>query len=281
MDYIELTIDINPRNPWSEILLVELADNGYESFVDTETGIIAYAPISSVDKQNPVKNTMLELSNDQFQAHWILKVIPAQNWNAIWESDFQPVQVEDYATILAPFHDVKSAHGMLIKIMPKMSFGTGHHQTTWMMTKALFELDKIPEKVLDMGSGTGVLAIIASKLGANQVVAVDIEAWSVENTIENATQNDCKNIKAIHGDIEVVENQKFDLILANINKNVLKRHMSSYDDVLENNGTLLISGFFETDVDELLNTSMLYNLQQIQVYKKDSWAAIKFLKKLL
>ena len=278
MDYLELTLEISPRNPWTEIVTVALADAGYESFVETETGVLAYAQVDEIDINSPVKGTILESNPTDFKAEWRVKIIPQQNWNAVWESDFQPVEVENYATIVAPFHDKTTAKGMVVEILPKMSFGTGHHQTTWMMTKALFELENIPFSVLDMGTGTGVLAIVAEKLGAQHIVAVDIEDWSVENTLENAHKNACSTIHAIYGDIDVLEGKSFGLILANINKNVLKRHLVSYALLLEKGGVLLLSGFFESDVDELLDLAMTHDFRLESVYKKDNWAAIKLTK---
>lgn len=278
MDYLELTVKLVPRDPWTEVLMVELGDHGYESFVETEEGLQAYAQVSEIDPQNPVKNTMLDTSITDFKAEWDVKIIPQQNWNAVWEADFQPVEVEEYLSILAPFHEKQGRKGMIVEILPKMSFGTGHHQTTWMMSKALFELKEMPSRVLDMGTGTGVLAIVAEKLGAKQVVAVDIEDWSVENTIENAERNQCSKIEAICGDIDVLEGRTFGLILANINKNVLKAHMQSYAKMLENNGVLLLSGFFETDVEELLTFAGQFGLRKIRILNKDNWAAIELMK---
>lgn len=278
MDYLELTVKIEPRDPWTEILIAELAENGYESFVETETGVLAYAQLNDVDSIQPTKNTILEEVNSDFIANWETKIIPQQNWNAVWEADFQPVEVESYLSILAPFHDKKGHNGMIVEILPKMSFGTGHHQTTWMMSKALFELENIPSEVLDMGTGTGVLAIVAEKLGAKHIVAVDIEDWSVENTIENAQRNGCSCIEAICGDIDVLKGRTFGLILANINKNVLKSHMKSYSEMLEKNGVLLLSGFFDTDVDELLENARQFGLEKIRILKKDNWAAIELKK---
>lgn len=137
MDYLEVSIALTPRNPWTEILTAELADNGFESFVETEEGILAYAQVELVDVNSPLKNTFLEENQTDVSVVIETKIIPQQNWNAVWESDFQPVEVEDYLTIVAPFHDRTKAKGMIIEILPKMSFGTGHHQTTWMMSKAL------------------------------------------------------------------------------------------------------------------------------------------------
>ncbi|MEN9999112.1 MAG: hypothetical protein RI922_2102 [Bacteroidota bacterium] len=279
MDYLEVSIALTPRNPWTEILTAELADNGFESFVETEDGILAYAQVELVDVNSPLKNTFLEQNQTEVSVVIETKIIPQQNWNAVWESDFQPVEVEDYLTIVAPFHDRTQAKGMIIEILPKMSFGTGHHQTTWMMSKALFELEQIPAEVLDMGTGTGVLAFVAERLGAKHVVAVDIEDWSVENTLENAERNNCKSIEGICGDVDVLSGRTFGLILANINKNVLKAHMSSYAEMLEPKGTLLLSGFFDSDVEELVTFAEQFGLIKRRVLNKDNWAAIE-LKKL-
>jgi ribosomal protein L11 methyltransferase len=278
MDYLELTVKLTPRDPWTEVLMVELGDNGYESFVETEEGLQAYAQVGEIDPENPIKNTILGSAHAEFKAEWETKIIPQQNWNAVWEADFQPVEVEAYLSILAPFHDKAGHKGMIVEILPKMSFGTGHHQTTWMMSKALFELKEIPSEVLDMGTGTGVLAIVAEKLGADHIVAVDIEDWSVENTIENAERNNCTKIEAICGDVDVLEGRSFGLILANINKNVLKAHMASYAKMLEKNGTLLLSGFFDSDVDELVAFASQFGLVKIRILNKDNWAAIELKK---
>lgn len=275
MDYLELTIDFQPKDPWAEIALVQLADQGYESFVETETGIVAYAQVTAVDVLQPLKGTFLAEDQTDVVITFQTKIIPQQNWNATWEADFQPVVVEDYLTILAPFHDKTNRTGMLVEILPKMSFGTGHHQTTWMMSKALFEMGKMPKKVLDMGTGTGVLAIIAEKLGAEKILAVDIEDWSVENTIENAERNDCHAITAACGDIDVIEAQQFDLILANINKNVLKAHIPTYRQLLDENGALFLSGFFDSDVEELVDFCSQHGLTKRRVLNKDNWAAIE------
>lgn len=279
MDYLELTVKLTPRDPWADILTAELAEAGYESFVDTEDGILAYAQVAAIDVDHPFKDTFLEFSNDEVVAEFEVKIIPQQNWNAVWESDFQPVEVDEYLSILAPFHDRTGHKGMIVEIQPKMSFGTGHHQTTWMMSKALFELDHIPENVLDMGTGTGVLAIVAEKLGAKYIVAVDIEDWSVENTIENAERNGCFKIEALCGDIDILQGRTFGLILANINKNVLKAHMADYSKMLEKDGTLLLSGFFDSDVEELVSYADQFGLKKLRILNRDNWAAIE-LKKL-
>lgn len=280
MDYIELTVELIPRNPWTEIVIQQLAEVGYESFVENEKGLQAYAQVNAVDVNNALSGTLLEESHPEFTFNSSIKVIPQQNWNALWEASFDPVIVENYVSILAPFHDRNDHPGLVVEIEPKMSFGTGHHQTTFLMTKALFELDVLPERILDMGTGTGVLAIVAEKLGAKEVVAVDIEDWSVENTTENAARNQCVTIQALCGDIEVILDQEpFGLILANINKNVLKAHMSHYAQLLEPNGILLLSGFFDTDVSEMLEHTAQFHLEKMRTFNKDNWAAIQLRKK--
>lgn len=275
MDYIELDIKLKPLRPFNEIIVAQLAEAGFESFVDTEDGVLAYGQISETSVERALAETFLGEKRDDVAVSFQSSVIESQNWNAVWESDFEPVFVEEYVSILAPFHDPSQAKGMIVEIQPKMSFGTGHHQTTWMMSKALFELESVPEKVLDMGTGTGVLAIIAEKLGAKDILAIDIEEWSVENTIENAERNKCKHIKALHGDSDLITGKSFDLILANINKNVLKAHLPSYAATLQKGGVLMLSGFFDSDVDELLNFAKNYGLVKEFVYFKDNWAAIK------
>lgn len=279
MDYLELTISILPRNPWAEILTAELANLGFDSFVDTEDGIQAYGLLENIELDWVVKNSILSSENEKVRFELTQKIIPHQNWNAVWESDFHPVEVENYLTIIAPFHAKENLKGMLVEIQPQMSFGTGHHQTTWLMSKALFELDTISNSVLDMGTGTGVLAIIAEKLGAEKIVGIDIEDWTVINARENIERNNCQSIEILCGDVDLIEGRKFGLIIANINKNVLKAHIESYSKALEKEGTLLLSGFFDSDVDELITFAGNYNLCMNKVYSKESWAGIQLIKK--
>ena len=278
MDYLELTISIVPRNPWAEILTAELAELGFESFVDTEDGIQAYGLLKNIEVESVVKKSSLSSENEGVHFEFTQKVIPHQNWNALWESDFHPVEVEEYLTIIAPFHSKENLKGMIIEIQPQMSFGTGHHQTTWLMSKALFELERMPESVLDMGTGTGVLAIIAEKLGAKALVGIDIEDWTVINARENIERNACKSIEIMCGDVDLIEGRKFGLIIANINKNVLKSHIESYSRALEYGGILLLSGFFDSDVDELITFSNAHNLKMNKIYSKESWAGIQLIK---
>lgn len=275
MDTLELNIKLTPREPWSGILIAELSELGFDGFMESREGIQAYGP-ADLDLDEILKNTSLS-RNEGFKFEIEKKIIPQTNWNAEWESNFQPVHVEEYATILAPFHDDSSVRGLKVVIQPQMSFGTGHHQTTWLMTKHLFEMD-MPAKVLDMGTGTGVLAIVAEKLGAKDILAIDIEEWSAQNAIENAELNGCSKIRVKHGDIDLVEGEHFGLIIANINKNILKQHMPAYASALDSEGVLLLSGFFTSDVPEMEEYTSAYGLKLTDVIEKDEWAAMKLTK---
>ena len=277
MDTIELTVNLKPKDPWSDILIAELSDKGFDSFVNTPTGVVAYCE-ATVNLDQVVEETILN-GEMAVEIDYSKKVIPYKNWNAKWEEDFHPVFVEDYATIVAPFHKDVDTQGMEVIIQPQMSFGTGHHQTTWMMTKALFELDVMPKEVLDMGTGTGVLAIVAEKLGAKNVLAIDIEDWSAINAQENCDRNNCKIVTCLCGDIDKVEGERFGLIIANINKNILKSHMKIYAESLEQGGTLLLSGFFKSDVDEMVEYTSDFDLEKTKVFSKDEWAFIQLNKK--
>ncbi len=276
METLALHIKIEPRTPWSEIAISWLADEGCTAFEETEMGIIAYTNGTDVDEQKLQSKLLAWTAENDLVTKLDIERIPQQNWNAIWEADFHPVEVEEYLTILAPFHEKKGRKGMIVEIQPQMSFGTGHHQTTWMMSKALFEYGPLPEKTLDMGTGTGILAILAEKLGSTDILAIDIEEWSAQNTRENALRNQCKNIITLHGDVDLIHDKKFGLILANINKNVLKSQMEAYALSLENSGRLIISGFFETDMNELIEFAARFDFHLEKSWNKESWAAIQF-----
>ncbi len=275
MDYIELIVTIKPRTPWAEILVAQLAEEGFDSFVDNEAGIIAYGPSIQIDPT--FMENLDKFRTPEAEHTFELIKIPHQNWNELWEADFDPVYVEDKLSILAPFHDKALAKGLVIEIQPQTSFGTGHHQTTWLVSKAMFDL-KMPEYVLDMGAGTGVLAILAEKLGAKNVLAIDIEPWSAENTTENAKRNGCKAITSLCGDVDLIKGKTFGLILANINKNILKSHMEQYSNSLEKGSSILLSGFFTTDVEELVTFCADYALTVSNTFEREGWAVIHLIK---
>lgn len=278
IDYIELKWTFDPFYPTNEIATVWLADIGYESFQEDGIHLKAYIPKASFDQ--PAVDAIV--SNFEAQAvRVVLEIIeiPAQNWNQVWEDSFEPVLL-DHLSIVAPFHGAEYRLGRVIEIEPKMSFGTGHHQTTYMMCMAMeHEMPELRDKrVLDMGTGTGILAINAELMGATEIIAVDIEPWSVENTIENMKRNACAHIGAREGDIHVVTENDFDLILANINRNVLFAHLPAYAEKLKTNGLIMLSGFFTTDIADLVHEATGYNLLLQRTYEKEGWACLVFKK---
>jgi ribosomal protein L11 methyltransferase len=274
MNYFEITFEISPKAPWSDILTAYLAEIGFESFVETESGFQAYIQADLFDENELKSIEILNNPPDGLTLNFDIKHIEAQNWNASWESSFEPVIIGQDLAIVAPFHHDFSATKYVIVIEPKMSFGTGHHQTTRLMSQALFDLELIPKNVLDMGCGTGVLAILAEQLGAQQVLAVDVELWAYENSIENAQRNGCANIEVQHGDVSNIIGKSFDLILANINKNVLKA------DSLVYGGRLFLSGFFTSDNEELISIAKNCNLALDKSFQDENWSCLTFVKRM-
>ncbi|MEW6467284.1 MAG: 50S ribosomal protein L11 methyltransferase [Bacteroidota bacterium] len=273
MDYTEVRFVVVPREPFAEILTARLAASGYESFADTDDGLLAYVPaadFSAEEVQALCAGLPAEVS-------WSQRQIPAQNWNRIWESSFSPVAVGDECLVRAPFHGESNKTRYEIVIEPKMSFGTGHHETTWLMLQQLLKLNVKDRAVLDMGCGTGVLAILASMMGAAEVTAVDTEPWACENAIENAERNR-QHILVEKGDINILAGRGFHVILANINKNVLLNDISSYSGMLKKDGELLLSGFFESDADELVRAGRSCGLQLKEKRARNGWALLHFFK---
>ena len=213
MTYLEFNFKVAPVNLGSEILIAELGQIGFESFVENDTGFLAYIP-----KQD-YKDTALEevqlFNNPEFKISWKSKVIEQQNWNSQWEKNFDPIKVDNRCIVRAPFHEKEEVDYEII-IEPKMSFGTGHHETTHMMLQHILDIDFNNLSVLDMGCGTGILAILAEKRGAKTIDAIDIDNWCYLNSIENIERNNCTNITVFQGDASVLENQKYDVIFANI-----------------------------------------------------------------
>jgi len=242
--YIEIDFNIYPPEGGRDILLAILSEQQFESFLETKTGLRTY--IKQADWNHVDVQQSLSLMPSAFVVSHQINEIPIKNWNAHWESSFHPIVVGDY-TIRTSFHPPKTTAYELI-IEPKMSFGTGHHETTQLIITQALEIDMEGKKVLDMGCGTGILGILAADLGAKSVLAIDIEPWCVDNTLENVERNRCNVIvKAVRGDIDMVV-EKYDLIFANINLNTLIRHIPHYAKRLQSQGVLLLSGFYQTDL---------------------------------
>lgn len=272
IDYIELQLTLTPFYPGNELATVWCAEYGFESFLEEAPSIKAYIPKVLFD--NSVIPALQErFSTQDIESVFEVNEIPAQNWNQVWEDSFEPVLLE-HLSIVAPFHGAEYRQGRVIEIEPKMSFGTGHHQTTSLMCQAMEHLILTDTVVLDMGTGTGILAINAEQLGARRILAVDIEPWSVENTQENAKRNFCTRIESREGDMDVVTERDFDLILANINRNVLLRHLQAYYHALKEQGDLLLSGFFTTDVQALQVAAEDLGFNLIDTYERENWACM-------
>lgn len=275
--YRKVSVSLEPFEPWNEVIIAQLAELPFESFEEDAPLIHAYIPEEDFNA-NDVEMIFSSIQNQDVTFSMTSEIIAPENWNAVWESQFEPVTVGNKLVIKASFHELETAFDHTVIIEPKMSFGTGHHQTTFLMCSELLEHPPIGKKVLDMGAGTGVLAILAEKLGATNILAVEIEPWSAENCAENAEKNTCSNITSLCGDVDLIRGKSFDLILANINKNVLKSQFSDYADGLVSGGKLMISGFFTSDNEELMAVAQQLNLKVASILEKEGWSMISFLK---
>ena len=275
--YIEIDFHVSPPEDGRNILLAFLSEQQFESFLETNTGLRAYIKQANLNRIDI--ELALSIMPSQFVVSHQTNKIHNENWNAQWESSFHPIVVGDY-TVRAPFHPPKMTSCELI-IEPKMSFGTGHHQTTQLMMTQVLQIDMEDKTVLDMGCGTGILGILAADLGAKSVLAIDIESWCVKNTIENAERNRCNHVvKAIRGDVEIVT-KNYDLIFANINRNTLIRHIPKYVKRLKSQGVLLLSGFFQTDFLEITQLCRENGLTFSSNTQLDDWVCAKYVYKEL
>lgn len=275
MNYIEFNFKVTPLQPASDILLAELGELGFDSFVETEDGLQAYI-LEEYYKEDLLKYVFV-LNNPEFEITYNTKTIEQVNWNAEWEKNFTPIVVSDNCRVRAPFHD-KGNEEYDIIIEPKMSFGTGHHATTHMMIQHILKDDFIGKKVLDMGCGTAVLAILAEMRGAGPLDAIDIDEWCYLNSIENAERNNCTKITVEQGDASLLSNRKYDIIIANINRNILLNDMKTYANCLSKDGVIYLSGFYDEDLDLIKSECTNQGLTYVNHYIKDQWVAAKFIK---
>ena len=271
--YIEYIFNVTPLQPASDILIAELGEAGFESFVESESGVLAY--IQKKDWNQDILNDIRILDNSIVKIGYIFKEIAQENWNATWEKNFNPITVGDQCEVRAPFHD-KSNVEFDIVIEPKMSFGTGHHETTYMMLQFILDNDLQGKTVLDMGSGTGVLAILASMKGAKAADAIDIDNWCYLNAKENIERNNRTNINVYEGDAGLLVNKKYDVILANINRNILLVDVPTYARSLNKNGTLILSGFYKNDIQVITEKCNETGLKFEKNLEKNNWVAVKY-----
>jgi ribosomal protein L11 methyltransferase len=278
MNTIKITVTLTPFESWfAEILMAEMADLGFESFVETDNSFEAFIPEKNHSKE--VSDHLLGYRKEGFELHWSEEIIPAQNWNEVWEKNyFRPLVIKDRVVVRAPFHAEYPACPIEIVIEPNMAFGTGNHETTILMMETMLEMDWKGKTVLDMGCGTGILAILASKLGAPDVMAIDIDRWSFDAVSENRLINNTIHIKPALGGAEVIGDHKFDVLLVNIQKNVILSDMATYSNALLPGGKILFSGFFEADLPQIQQSAESLRLKLISKKVKNNWIVAVFQK---
>ncbi len=278
MNYYELLFTtITTEDYHQDLLINALAEIGFDTFEEVDFGFKAYIASSEFDKE--ILEKTLSLFNQDFQFTYDITLIPQINWNAVWESNFEPITIGNSILVRATFHQPNPNYPYEIIIDPKMAFGTGHHQTTSMMLSFMLETNFQDKQVLDMGCGTGILAIMASKLGATAITAIDNDKVCFESTIENALINNITNIEAICGSKEAIPEKKYDIILANINRNILLDQIATYNNIIECNAEIFLSGFYENpDLSIIIEAAKMYNLIYITHKIDKDWVAVKLIK---
>jgi ribosomal protein L11 methyltransferase len=271
--YIEYRFTVEPKEPASDILIAELGEAGFESFVEEEDEVLAY--IQKADWSLDILNDIQILTNKNFKIRYGYKEIEQENWNATWEQNFQPIIVDDVCMIRAPFHEPIGVEYDIV-IEPKMSFGTGHHETTHMMLQHILQLNVKDKTVLDMGSGTGVLAILTAMRGATKIDAIDIDNWCFLNAQENVVRNKMDLISIYEGDVALLKDKKYDIIIANINRNILLEDLPEYVKSLNKNGILLLSGFYTEDLVMITQKCVELGLKFEKNLERNNWVAAKY-----
>lgn len=273
--YIGYNFSVEPKELGSEILIAELGELPFESFIETENGFSAY--IQKEFWNENILDGLYILENPDFKIDYSFEEIEQVNWNEEWEKNFEPIEVDGKCYVRAPFHEKTNAEFDIV-IEPKMSFGTGHHETTHMMIQHLLETDLVGKKTLDMGCGTAILAILAEMKGAQPIDAIDIDNWCYLNSIENAERNNCKHISVYEGDASLLKGKKYDVIIANINRNILLNDMQQYVDCLNENGILFLSGFYTEDIPVISESCTTKGLTYVKQFERNNWVALKFVK---
>ncbi|MGX9985929.1 50S ribosomal protein L11 methyltransferase [Soonwooa purpurea] len=268
--YLEFTFKIKPAQPWSEILMAELIGIGFDSFTEEHDGILAYIQEDLYNEEE--LKTLNLLNSPNVEISYEYKTMPNINWNEEWEKNFTPINIDDKVLIRAEFHESQNLPYEII-IQPKMSFGTGHHATTHLMIQQMYDMDFEDKKVLDMGCGTSVLAIFAKQRGAGDTLAIDIDEWSVENSHENAERNNVE-LRIELGTADNLGKEKFDIILANINRNILISDIPTYVADLNDGGELLLSGLCFFDVDDILEVCKEQNLTLEKQIQREEWVSL-------
>lgn len=273
MDYKSYRIQCPPE--LRDIIIAFLGEAPFDTFEETASGLVAYIPAEAATEEVEVQVKALQ---KQFEFAYEVAVLPAENWNAVWESNFQPIIVGAFCGIRALFHPLITTVKHELIIQPKMAFGTGHHSTTFQMLQLMESIDFRDRTVLDYGCGTGVLAMIAALEFAAKVDAIDYDEWSYYNTIENTVANHIQGIEVLHGTLELVEERQYDIILANITLNVISVSLPALHKMLNMDGVLLCSGFFVEDSAYLIQQAQALGFQIIQQSERNDWACVQFVK---
>jgi len=278
MQYIQATFNlIRAEEYQKDLLIAELADIGFSTFEDIPEGFAAYTDKASFDRGR--LDETLESFKDFLEFDCRITELEGRNWNEEWESNFEPLIISDQCYVRATFHQPQDQYPYEIVIDPKMAFGTGHHQTTTMMMEYILETDMKGRAVLDMGCGTGILAILAAKRGADRVTAIDYDEVCYESTLENCALNGTDQISALCGSKEAIPAAIFDIVLANINRNILLDQIQVYSKVMTSGGDIFFSGFYEhPDLDMILEECEKYGLRYADHKKKGEWVAAHFRK---
>ena len=266
---------VEPLNPGCEILIAQLSQLGFDSFQENNDGISAYID-STILSSVHVEDVQI-LNSIEFDISFEFYNVKKQNWNIKWESNFEPIYVDKICCVRAPFHK-KSNYKYDLVIEPKMSFGTGHHETTSMMISFILANSFSNSSVCDIGSGTGVLAILAEKRGASKIDAIDIDNWCYLNSIENIERNNSKNVNVYEGEVHKLMQFTYDNIFANINLNVLLVDIPIYSKMLNTGGLLYLSGFYLRDINSIEKVAKSSNLSLVESKVKNQWVALKFAK---
>lgn len=279
MEYIKLNCHIQPDTEINrEILVAELGNIGYESFTETDELVEAYIPTS--DFSDNALSDLFPIDFSGFQFTWTAENIPDQNWNEVWEKNyFQPLVIAERCLIRAPFHTDYPKAEYEIVIEPGMAFGTGNHETTSLMISEILKQDLNGKTVLDMGCGTGILSILASMRGADNITGIDIDSWATNSTIENATYNNISNLNVIQGGADTIPDAKFDFIYANIQRNILLNDMPQYCNALKRGGELIVSGFYSGDLEPIKVRAAELGLQFRRATENENWIAAVFTSK--
>jgi ribosomal protein L11 methyltransferase len=273
MTYLELSFSPLATEAEQSLLIAALLESGFDSFVEEENKLLAYIP-SDLYKDDMM--TSLAFLRDHPEVIVGVKLMEDKNWNKEWESNYQPVTIASKCYVRAPFHPSLPDIPYEIIIEPKMAFGTAHHETTQLMTAWLLEMDVRGKKVLDMGCGTGILAILANKMGASNVTGIDNDEWAWRNSLDNFSINKVAASEVFHGDASLISQDSFDLVLANINRNVLLKDMKAYYDGLRKEGVLLLSGFYQADVEAIIAAAAGHGLNFQGSRTLNNWAVVLF-----